>query len=365
MATRNRIIAAFAVLAIGLGIGVGIGTGINESSTSKYKASMPPVLEVQSAVCRPAGVSGVVAHMGECVQHHFNFTTSFVYNHVQGLDISLYQEIPDWRTVREQGTLFVWNQAFDGGSNDWNFYENWKLEREHGITPGGYAFLRPGCGFCQGARLGEDIRRAGRAGGELPPLLDAEVPGAYEIVSEAADGVRSVLGANTLVATYTSPGLWEGCCRDHTALDAAVWFQPAYAFGGWPTWIAQQFCGFHCYLSGINGEVDLQSDHGVLALIHPCNEACQRHELAIRLHRLERQVKAIRHDINVTRVRIRMLHNLLIVHHCRRVHGRHAYRGCKKLAVEGRVAHRHGDGLHKAGNRIVAEIHAIQSKGIY
>jgi GH25 family lysozyme M1 (1,4-beta-N-acetylmuramidase) len=257
----------------------------------------------------------------------------------KGLDVSVYQGLPEWSTAHGHGVQFVWNQSSDGFGPDWNFVANWVSERRFGIVPGAYIFLRPGAGYSEGRYLGQRILAARRSSGgnELPPLIDSEVNGAYEQTSSAERGVKSVLG-NVTVATYTSPGLWGGCCRGGTELDAAIWGTGGYAFGGWPTYVAQQYCGT-CSFPGVGGEVDLQVDHGVLEHVVPPKPRCRRCELEAKrkqLFALYAERVHIRSAINRVRVTLR-------THHCLVKHPRKA---CRELAAHGRELHRRGDSVN-------------------
>jgi hypothetical protein len=279
------------------------------------------------------------ARMGQCVQQRFGFRgPQRALAGARGLDIANYQGTPDWRTAKAHGLRFVWGQSSDGSFADWNFAVNWQRERALGIPHGAYIFLRPGCGYCQGQYLAHRIHAVGgQDSNALPPLIDAEVTGAYEQTANAAAGIHSVLG-NIPVATYTSPGLWAGCCRDGTLLDAAIWGQNGYSFGGWPGFVAQQFCGLHCHFPGVSGEVDLQVDHGLLGLLHPtppCRGACERAAKKRALYRAYIYRGELRY--------------LLRIHRCRVIHGRRAYHACPTWGAHGRAVNRRINQLHREG----------------
>ncbi len=316
-------------------------------------ASKHPAPRVNAPACAPA----VPARMGLCIERRYGAVAPALkrvgFQRANGLDISTYQGSPDFATAHANGIRFTWNQSNDGlGFYDPNFIANWCAEKRHGIIPGAYIFER-GNGYSEGQLLARRIlaaRSACGGGSELPPLLDAEVSGAYEATASAAAGVRSILG-NVRVAAYTSPGLWAGCCRDATVLDEAIWWSGGgYNFGGWPGWVAQQFCGT-CYFPGVGGQVDLQSDHGVLALVKPpCAGACERAALKARLYRDYRQRNALRGAIRGVRAQ-------LALHKCRTRHGRHAYRRCPDLK-------RKGDAYHRRGAAVNRDITYLRRRGV-
>lgn len=218
----------------------------------------------------PSGcVPSVPARMGVCVEHRFGAVPlTSVPSGARGVDISVYQGYPSWGVARANGLRFVYNQAGDGAFyHDPNFAVNTARERGLGILNGAYLFLRPGSAFAQASSLVSRIRAAGGIGRlSLPPVLDAEVPGAYGNLCAAAGRIRSLL--HTAVLTYVSPGLWPGGAICGTGLWAAIWGGRGYAFGGWSTWLLQQVSGSGRF-AGVSGSVDLDVDHGLLARAKP------------------------------------------------------------------------------------------------
>src|ERR1700680_5005522 len=186
----------------------------------------------------------VPAHMGACVAQRFGLSQRLTAPYgARGIDNSVYQSLPNWRLVKDHGLRFTYGQTGDGaGFRDWNFAANWRPEKALGIPHGAYLFLRPGSAYAQADALANSILAAGGMDRTaLPPALDAEVPGAYQVVCSAATRLRARL--HTAVVVYTSPGLWWGGPTCGTLSWPAEWGSSGYSFGGWAGYVAQQYSG--------------------------------------------------------------------------------------------------------------------------
>jgi Glycosyl hydrolases family 25 len=230
---RSILITAVAVLLLVAGCGGG------------HSGSSPSVVSSQPATT-PCNAP-VPAHMGECVQQRFGLAPG-VSTLAHGWDISVYQGTPSFPA----SLRFVYNQVGDGTSyRDPNFSASCAREKRQGIKCGAYLFVRPGDAAGQAA-----VIRYVLAQTDLPPALDVEVPGAYGELCLIAHDLHVLI-----VVAYTAPGLWPGGATCGTRLWAAEWGTAGYAFAGWSSYVAQQTCG--------TCGVDEDSDHGLLALVHP------------------------------------------------------------------------------------------------
>lgn len=92
---------------------------------------------------------------------------------VHGLDVSRFQDVIDWRRVRQAGVEFAFVKATEGGDLlDPRFKENWQGAKKAGIARGAYHFYY----FCTAPEVQARwfIRNVPKRGKALPPVLDLE-----------------------------------------------------------------------------------------------------------------------------------------------------------------------------------------------
>ncbi|HKP32114.1 MAG TPA: glycoside hydrolase family 25 protein [Chitinophagaceae bacterium] len=107
----------------------------------------------------------------------FGIDIPTAYN-IHGIDVSKYQNIIDWESVKEMQVedvkvSFAFIKATEGISNtDAYFKRNWKLARDAGIARGAYHFfLATKSGKMQAENF---IKKVDLEPGDLPPVLDVE-----------------------------------------------------------------------------------------------------------------------------------------------------------------------------------------------
>ena len=202
------------------------------------------------------------AHAGACVHAPAGADRATVGNGARGLDVSHWNSGVDFRTLARDGYRFVYVSGGDGYYHDPTAVTRCREARVRGLDCGVYWFMRGGYGPQQAQELATVTRQAGA---NLPPALDVEVPGAYSTVCPAASYLYRAGFKH--VVTYTSPGLSEVHAACGTLLWTATWGTGGYPFGPWRSYVLHQYCGT-CHINGVAGEVDLDVDHGLLALAH-------------------------------------------------------------------------------------------------
>lgn len=97
---------------------------------------------------------------------------------IHGIDVSRYQNIIDWESVKEMQVdniriHFAFIKATEGiGNHDPYFKRNWKRAKESGMTRGAYHFfLATKSGKLQAENF---IKKVDLEPGDLPPVLDVE-----------------------------------------------------------------------------------------------------------------------------------------------------------------------------------------------
>ena len=100
---------------------------------------------------------------------------------VHGIDVSHHQGNIDWKVLHDKGTIngqpvsFVFIKATEGDSYvDPMFVRNFSAAHEQGIMCGAYHFFRPSVSAEKQAE--HFIRHVQLQAGDLPPVLDVEVP---------------------------------------------------------------------------------------------------------------------------------------------------------------------------------------------
>src|SRR5262249_19254834 len=122
---------------------------------------------------------------------------------LSGLDVSHYQEDVDWARVAKVGKVFAFLKASEGAlTSDALFERNRAGARKNNIMVGAYHLFHPGKAVADQVKLFVRQVRALEPG-ELPPVLDLEVPDEWnpvtpndrlKLISAWLDQVESALG---------------------------------------------------------------------------------------------------------------------------------------------------------------------------
>ena len=156
-----------------------------------------------------------------------------VQQEVSGIDVSRHQGTIDWAQVRQAGTRFAFAKATEGSSwNDPKFVENRSGAAKNGVAFGAYHFFRPRADV--GLQIKNFVSAVGSLrSGELPPVLDVEVPAPWqrysgkkrvELITTWMNGVESALGVKPIL--YLSPSFAKDTLGSAAELSA------------YPLWIA-------------------------------------------------------------------------------------------------------------------------------
>jgi len=132
---------------------------------------------------------------------------------VAGIDVSHFQREVDWAAVAASDVRFCFIKATEGAGNvDPRFVQNWRGAGDAGLVRGAYHFFHPAGGDAA-AQADSFIRTVGLLKpGDLPPVLDLEVPAAWTGIAAAdraplaiqwLETVENRLGAKPIV--YLSP----------------------------------------------------------------------------------------------------------------------------------------------------------------
>ncbi|HLK19515.1 MAG TPA: GH25 family lysozyme [Bryobacteraceae bacterium] len=131
---------------------------------------------------------------------------------IAGIDVSHFQGVVDWPRAAASGIQFCFMKATEGAGNvDPRFIQNWKNSRNAGLVRGAYHFFHPAAPAS--AQANSFLRMVARLEpGDLPPVLDLEVPAAWvgitsqdraPLAIEWLDTVEKTLGVMPIV--YLSP----------------------------------------------------------------------------------------------------------------------------------------------------------------
>ena len=144
---------------------------------------------------------------------------------VPGIDVSHFQLTVDWASVAASGIRFCFIKATEGAANvDRRFLENWRGAGAAGVLRGAYHFFHPSVPSATQAE--SFLRIVGRLEpGDLPPVLDLEVPLAWSNIEPGAraplaiqwlETLESRLGVTPIV--YLSPAFATEIMRNAPAL---------------------------------------------------------------------------------------------------------------------------------------------------
>lgn len=151
---------------------------------------------------------------------------------VHGIDVSRYQNIIDWESVRDMKVgdvqiSFCFIKATEGlGNEDAQFRRNWKKTKDAGLTRGAYHFfLSTKSGKAQAENF---INSVELQPGDLPPVLDIEqaygVP-ADKLRARAKEWLQTIEDYyHTAPIIYTNVDFYRQYLKDD--------------FDGYPLWVA-------------------------------------------------------------------------------------------------------------------------------
>ncbi len=194
-----------------------------------------------------------------------------------GIDVSHYQQAIDWLSVARSGIKYCFIKATEGSSRlDQFFHQNWQGSAEAGIARGAYHFFHPAAPVT--AQVDFFLRTVPELQpGELPPVLDLEVPQNWTGIPPSERGalalnwlnaVEQHLGATPLV--YLSPAFMTTTLKNAPELGRFPLWLAHYTTAmapavpkPWTSWTFWQHTG-QGKTPGVSGYVDLNWFNGTL-----------------------------------------------------------------------------------------------------
>ncbi len=179
--------------------------------------------------------------------------------------------------VRKQGVDFAFMKATEGATFvDSKFKTNWKAAKANGIRCGAYHFFRPKVDLA--SQIDNFTRVLGTVeAGDLPPVIDAEVPSDWARLSgkQSVDlivgfiaGVQKKLGANVHPIIYLSPSFADSVLKNDARLKEHPLWLAHYTNADrprvpkpWDFWTFWQFTE-NGAVPGIKGNVDINRFNG-------------------------------------------------------------------------------------------------------
>jgi len=150
-----------------------------------------------------------------------------------GIDVSHHQGAIDWAKVSQTGCVFAYLKATEGASyKDKTFRSNRSRAKASGIITGAYHFFRTTTSV--DAQLDNFAAALGVVEeGELPPVIDVEVPSQWtrlsvarrnELIYDFIEGIRSRLGRHINPVIYLSPSFADDVLKNDPGLsDHPLW----------------------------------------------------------------------------------------------------------------------------------------------
>ncbi len=197
---------------------------------------------------------------------------------VQGIDVSRYQERPNWDSVRSSGAQFAFIKATEGSDIvDSSFAYNWQNARAAGVFRGAYHFYY----FCSSPESQANwfIQNVPKEPGSLPPVLDLELnpysptcPGkpskdsVYSAVARFMERIEAHYGQRPIIYTtlsfYREYGLNRFADEEYWLRSTAQVPATAYPGQNWGFW---QY-SMTTRINGIRGNTDANVFNGSQAL---------------------------------------------------------------------------------------------------
>ncbi len=184
---------------------------------------------------------------------------------VRGIDISHYQGIIDWQTVRQAHLAFAYIKATEGADrHDPRFAANWTAARAAGLIPGAYHYFTvTSPGSAQAANVASTVPLEDRA---LPPAVDFECldrssdPPPIDVVVQeltaCLDGIQAHFGTSPVI--YTT---WNSYRRyiAGAQLSNPIWIRDLFFQPELPQerpWLFWQYAN-NGRIPGVTGNIDL------------------------------------------------------------------------------------------------------------
>lgn len=210
-------------------------------------------------------------------------------NQTAGIDVSSYQGVIDWTKVAAR-YKFAFIKATEGAHFiDAQFSRNWQQSRQKGVVRGAYHFFRPQTDA--GVQAQNFISTVGALKtGDLPPVLDLEVPSDWEPIAQSkrvgliltwCNAVEKALGVKPIL--YFSPSFITDVIGTENAealKDYPLWIAN-YTTGSptipapWTEWMFWQFSDKGT-VSGVDGEVDMDWYNGMFAMLKKATKKRKR-----------------------------------------------------------------------------------------
>jgi lysozyme len=193
---------------------------------------------------------------------------------VQGIDVSHFQGVVDWRQVAQAGMSFAFAKATEGITYvDPQFATNWAGIQAAGLLRGAYHFFEANDDAT--AQAQHFLATVQLAPGDLPPVLDIETTAGvsneqiWSGVSTWLQIVEQETGRQPIL--YTAPGFWNAHAPDLALARYPLWLadyaaQPVLPHG-WTSWLFWQHSQSGS-VAGVTGAVDLDLFSGTLQQLH-------------------------------------------------------------------------------------------------
>jgi lysozyme len=158
-----------------------------------------------------------------------NAKTETAASHLFGIDVSHHQGVIDWAKVKAAGVNYCFMKASEGSTfKDKRFDFNWNQTKANGIIRGAYHFFRPNAPVSR--QVDNLVAKVGKLEvGDLPPVLDAEVPSSWTrfsvskrvgMIEEWMVGVEEALGIKPIL--YLSPSFADDVLRNAAEMEKYV-----------------------------------------------------------------------------------------------------------------------------------------------
>ena len=195
-----------------------------------------------------------------------------------GIDVSSFQRTVDWQKVAATGAKFAYIKASEGVTiTDSFFAANRKAAKAAGLIVGAYHLFRPKTAGA--AEINNFVSAVGKIeSGELPPVLDVEVPEDWKnipvaarikLVSDWLAAVEIQLGVRPIVYVNNSDA--QGLLNHDPSFAKYLLWIAYYSTASqpvlpppWKDWTFWQHTGVGT-ISGVRGNCDLDRFPGTLA----------------------------------------------------------------------------------------------------
>jgi len=178
-------------------------------------------------------------------------------SYVKGIDVSIWEPVIDWDTVREHDIRFVFIKASQKDFTDPLFDSHWAGAKQAGILRGAYHFLDPSVDGRQQANT--FLSKVKLEAGDLPPVLDLE-----EVKTNTSKGSKNskpVVIPNSQIIACAAAWLTE--VKSRSGRDPIIYSSPyflkdrlATPNGQPPFWAANHKLWLANYLNHEIGEND-------------------------------------------------------------------------------------------------------------